>query len=130
MVGLIDEMEAAGWLRRHRSAQARAFKIRLTQVDAVLVSRVNRMIPALEKELGHGLDDRELETMVALLKQLAHARAEPGDTPAPRRPPALTPALCGWGCGARCSATVVSPGPVSQRWVHAEGDVLPGCEPA
>jgi len=32
MVGLIDEMEAAGWVRRHRSSQdRRAFEIRLTR---------------------------------------------------------------------------------------------------
>ncbi len=72
MVGLIDEMEGAGWVRRHRSAQdRRAFEVRLTRAGSALVSRVNRLIPALEEELGHGLDDRERELIVALLKQLA-----------------------------------------------------------
>jgi len=72
MVGLIDEMEVAGWVRRYRSAQdRRAFDVRLTRSGAALVSRVNRLIPALEDELGQGLTDGERQTMVALLKQLA-----------------------------------------------------------
>jgi len=72
MVGLIDEMEAAGWVRRHRSAQdRRAFEIRLTRAGSALVSRVSRLIPTLEEELAHGLNDPEREMMVALLKQLA-----------------------------------------------------------
>ncbi len=72
MVGLIDEMEAAGWVRRHRSAQdRRAFEIRLTRAGCALVFRVNKLIPALEDELGQGLSDSQRQTMVALLKQLA-----------------------------------------------------------
>lgn len=72
MVGLVDEMEAAGWVRRHRSAQdRRAFEIRLTRSGSALVSRIDRLIPALEEELGNGLSDRECKLMVALLKQLA-----------------------------------------------------------
>jgi len=72
MVGLIDEMEGAGWVRRYRSAQdRRAFEVRLTRAGSALVSRVNRLIPALEHELGQGLNDREREMMVTLLEQLA-----------------------------------------------------------
>ncbi|MGI8412027.1 MAG: MarR family winged helix-turn-helix transcriptional regulator [Solirubrobacteraceae bacterium] len=72
MVGLIDEMEAAGWVRRHRSAQdRRAFEIRLTRSGSALVSRVNQLIPALENELGQGLSDSQRQTMLTLLKQLA-----------------------------------------------------------
>ncbi len=83
MVGLIDEMEAAGWVRRHRSAQdRRAFEIRLTRAGSALVSRVNKLIPALEDELGQGLSERQRQTMVALLKQLAQTLAlSPGIHP-------------------------------------------------
>jgi DNA-binding MarR family transcriptional regulator len=76
MVGLIDELEAAGWVRRHRSRQdRRAFDVRLTRSGSALVARVNRLIPALEDEIGQGLSERDRQTMVELLKQLAGALA-------------------------------------------------------
>ncbi len=72
MVGLIDEMEAAGWVRRYRSVKdRRAFEIRLTKAGSALVSRVNKLIPVLEDELGPGLSDSQRQTMLTLLKQLA-----------------------------------------------------------
>ncbi len=72
MVGLIDEMEAAGWVRRHRNEQdRRAFDIRRTRAGSAIVSRVDEMMPALEDELAHGLSDIERATIVALLKQVA-----------------------------------------------------------
>jgi DNA-binding MarR family transcriptional regulator len=72
MVGLIDELEAAGWVRRHRSTQdRRAFDVRLTRSGSALVSRITRLIPALDEEIGQGLSESERQTMIALLKQLA-----------------------------------------------------------
>lgn len=74
MVGLIDEMEAAGWVRRHRSQQdRRAFEVRLTRSGSAVVSRVDKLIPALEDEVGQGLSESDRQTMVGLLKQLAWA---------------------------------------------------------
>lgn len=89
MVGLIDDMEAAGWVRRHRSAQdRRAFDIRLTRAGAAIVSRVNKLIPALEDELGQGLTDDERQAMVVLLKQLARTlELSPGIHPHLGTPP-------------------------------------------
>ena len=53
MVGLIDEMEAAGWVRRHRSQQdRRAFDVRLTRAGAALAVRISTLIPALDAEIG------------------------------------------------------------------------------
>jgi DNA-binding MarR family transcriptional regulator len=77
MVGLIDELEAAGWVQRHRSTRdRRAFGVRLTEAGFALVGQINRrqinrLIPALDDELAQGLTDTERKTMVALLKQVA-----------------------------------------------------------
>ena len=72
MVGLIDELEAAGWVRRHRSSRdRRAFDIRLTRAGAVLVSRISALIPGLDREVGTGLTDTEQRTVVTLLQQMA-----------------------------------------------------------
>lgn len=72
MVGLIDEMEAAGWVRRHRSPQdRRAFEVRLTSSGSTFVARVTELIPALEGQLGQALTESERHAMVRLLKQLA-----------------------------------------------------------
>lgn len=72
MVGLIDEMEAAGWVRRHRSTQdRRAFDVRLTRSGSAVVARVDRLLPALEEDLVHGLSESDRETMVALLQAIA-----------------------------------------------------------
>ena len=91
MVGLIDEMEAAGWVRRHRSqSDRRAFDVRLTSAGAALVSRISKLIPALDAEIGQGLTDSEQRTMIALLQQMASTLGlSPGIHPhlsAPSRP--------------------------------------------
>ena len=53
MVGLIDEMEAAGWVRRHRHQRdRRAFDVRLTRKGSALVTRVDRLIPALDEDIA------------------------------------------------------------------------------
>jgi DNA-binding MarR family transcriptional regulator len=72
MVGLIDELEAAGWVQRHRSTRdRRAFGVRLTETGSALVGQINKLIPALDDELAQGLTDSERKTMVALLKHVA-----------------------------------------------------------
>jgi len=72
MVGLVDEMEAAGWVRRHRSEQdRRAFNIRLTDTGRTLVTQVQDTIAALEQTLTSDLTAEERTTMAALLQRVA-----------------------------------------------------------
>jgi len=72
MVGLIDELETAGWVRRHRSLRdRRAFDVRLTRGGSALVARINKLIPVLDGEVGQGLTDSEQHTLVALLQKMA-----------------------------------------------------------
>src|SRR5215831_16987777 len=102
MVGLIDEMEAAGWVRRHRSQRdRRAFDVRPTRAGAALVSRISMLIPALDAEIGQGLTDSEQHTMVDLLQRMANTLGlHPGIHPGLSRPSRTTvPAM-------RCSLTV------------------------
>jgi DNA-binding MarR family transcriptional regulator len=74
MVGLIDEMEAAGRVRRNRSEQdRRAFDVRLTTSGSALVARVNDLMPALEAEMGQGLDPDERRELVAVLLRVARS---------------------------------------------------------
>jgi len=49
--------------------------VRLTRTGSAVVSRVNKLIPALEEEIGQGLSESEAETMVALLLRLARSSA-------------------------------------------------------
>lgn len=72
MVGLIDEMEAAGWVRRHRNEQdRRAHEIRLSRKGAALVERVDKVIPSLDGEIGAGLSRGERRVLIGLLTRLA-----------------------------------------------------------
>jgi DNA-binding MarR family transcriptional regulator len=72
MVGLLDELEAAGWVERHRRTRdRRAFDVRLTRAGSDVVSQINRLIPILDADLAHGLTEAERQTMVTLLKQVA-----------------------------------------------------------
>jgi DNA-binding MarR family transcriptional regulator len=74
MVGLVDSLEAAGWLRRHRNADdRRAFSLRLTPAGHAIVEQVNDLIPQLDTALGQGLQPNEQRELVALLKQTAQA---------------------------------------------------------
>jgi DNA-binding MarR family transcriptional regulator len=74
MVALIDELEAAGWVRRHRSAQdRRAFELRLTPAGVALLARIDGLQAELEREVGGGLSATEHEKLVALLGQLAQS---------------------------------------------------------
>lgn len=84
MVGLIDELEAAGWVRRHRSQRdRRAFDVRLTRAGSALVSRIGKLITVLDGEVGQGLTETEQHTMIALLQRMAvtldlHPGVHPG----------------------------------------------------
>jgi len=72
MVGLVDDLERAGWARRYRSKRdRRAFEVRLTPSGSALVARVNRMIPGLDSHIGRGLDHREQATLISLLQRVA-----------------------------------------------------------
>lgn len=72
MVGLIDEMEAAGWVRRKRSVtDRRAFNVHLTRTGTSLVSRVSKLIPILDQELGRPLGERDRQILIRLLGKVA-----------------------------------------------------------
>ena len=72
MVGVIDDLEAAGWAERHRNDRdRRAFDVRLTRAGSDLVARVNTLIGTLEAEMVEGLSNSERETIVALLLRVA-----------------------------------------------------------
>jgi DNA-binding MarR family transcriptional regulator len=74
MVGLIDEVEAAGLARRHRSqTDRRAFEVRLTPAGSALVERINGLIPKLDRQLGKGLSPSEQAELAALLRRAADA---------------------------------------------------------
>jgi DNA-binding MarR family transcriptional regulator len=86
MVGLIDDLEAAGWARRHRNEQdRRAFDIHLTEEGARLVHQVDEAIPDVDDEVGRGLTDDERQQMVALLLTMSKAAGlRPGVHPSLR----------------------------------------------
>ena len=105
MVALIDELEGAGWVRRHRSQQdRRAFDVRLTRAGSAVVSRINNLIPVLDAEVGQGLTGSEQHAIVGLLQKMAstldlspgihpglsrplpHSRPAPGPSGDPRPP--------------------------------------------
>jgi DNA-binding MarR family transcriptional regulator len=74
MVGLIDDVEAAGLARRHRSpTDRRAFEVRLTPAGSALVAQVNALIPMLDRTLGEGLSTSERDELTALLRRSADA---------------------------------------------------------
>jgi DNA-binding MarR family transcriptional regulator len=73
MVALIDQLEAAGLVRRERGVQdRRAFHLHLTPTAHTLVTQVNELIPDLDAELGKSLksaDRRQLATQLKLIAQ-------------------------------------------------------------
>lgn len=72
MVGLIDEMEAAGWVARHRSmVDRRAFDVRLTDAGAALVKAVAHDIPDLDDLISRTLTIEQRNVLTALLLQIA-----------------------------------------------------------
>ena len=72
MVALIDEMEAAGWVARHRGeTDRRVFEIRPTDRGANLVSTVNQLIPELDSELTAALSDQQRDQLANALQVIA-----------------------------------------------------------
>jgi DNA-binding MarR family transcriptional regulator len=72
MVGLIDELEAAGWVARHRSVtDRRAFDVRLTGAGSALVSEVVHDLPALDAHLGAALGSDERRVLTELLRRVS-----------------------------------------------------------
>lgn len=93
MVGVIDDLEAAGWAKRHRSDRdRRAFDVRLTKAGSDLVARVNKLIDAFEDELAESLSASERETVVTLLQRVAATlELRPGVHPNLRGPTRSAP---------------------------------------
>jgi hypothetical protein len=71
MVGLIGELETAGWCDVPQPARQAAFDERLTRAGSALVSRITKLIPVLDAEVGQGLTGSEQHMMVELLQQMA-----------------------------------------------------------
>lgn len=75
MVGLIDDLEASGWVRRERHQQdRRAFNVRLTPEGADLTRRIGRLLPELDDAVADGLPIRDRERLARLLVSIAQAR--------------------------------------------------------
>jgi DNA-binding MarR family transcriptional regulator len=73
MVSLIDDLEAAGLVQRHKhSRDRRAFTIRLTDEGADVVRRVAELLPDLDSRIGRGLAKHQRELLIDLLKHIAH----------------------------------------------------------
>lgn len=74
MVGVIDELEAAGLVRRHRSsADRRAFEIHLTDDGVRVVADVTRELVELDRDVGAGLTVGEQRDLADLLGRVAAA---------------------------------------------------------
>lgn len=74
MVGLIDQLERDGWVRRHRGiADRRVFEIRLTPEGREIAERAERVVPALDDELAASLTERQRAQLTAQLERLARA---------------------------------------------------------
>jgi DNA-binding MarR family transcriptional regulator len=72
MVSLIDDLERAGWVRRHRhSHDRRAFHIRLTSAGVRVVQHVEDLLPGLDERIGRGLDADQRQTLLGLLQHVA-----------------------------------------------------------
>lgn len=72
MVALLDEMEAAGWVSRHRGdTDRRVFEIRPTRLGADLVARVNDLLPDLDRTMTAALSDRERDQLTHALRAIA-----------------------------------------------------------
>ena len=72
MVALIDEMEKAAWVSRHRGeVDRRVFEIRATRLGADVVASVNQIIPELDAELTSTLNDTQIEQLTDALRAIA-----------------------------------------------------------
>ena len=72
MVALIDEMEAARWVRRHRGdTDRRVFEIRPTQLGSDLVDQVNELIPDLDHAMTATLSERDRNQLANTLRAIS-----------------------------------------------------------
>jgi DNA-binding MarR family transcriptional regulator len=72
MVGLIDEMEAAGWVRRHRgTSDRRVFEIQTTDTGRELIVAVNELIPELDELLTGELVTADRQALTRALAMIA-----------------------------------------------------------
>lgn len=74
MVAIIDELEAAGWVRRHRSERdRRAFEIKLTSHGATVCRQAVRQAELLEQQVTASLSGPEGQAAAAHLRRIADA---------------------------------------------------------
>lgn len=87
MVAIIDDLEAAGWVERRRSAHdRRAFEIRLTSRGAALNREVAVQVAALDRHVAADLSGPDRRAMVDRLGRIAGAMGlSPGVHPSLRR---------------------------------------------
>jgi DNA-binding MarR family transcriptional regulator len=72
IVALIDEMEAAGWVERHRGeSDRRVFEIRPTAAGLEIVAAVNELIPVIDDELLGSLSAAQRRQLTAALRTVA-----------------------------------------------------------
>lgn len=72
MVGLVDELEGAGWVRRRRNqSDRRAFDIILTARGAAMARRANAVIPPLDQRLAAALTPAQHRSLSAALSVVA-----------------------------------------------------------
>ena len=72
IVGLVDRLEARGWIeRRTSSSDRRARSLFLTSAGRAVLDRIATVSAEHEAELTHGLDTTERKRLVKLLRRLA-----------------------------------------------------------
>ena len=72
MVDLVDELEAAGWVRRQRSdVDRRAFALRLTPAGRTIVKQANEQVPLIDRQLATRLTPMERSALVEMLQGVA-----------------------------------------------------------
>jgi len=81
LVGLLNELEADGWIERRRSPEDRRRHIvELTGAGREILSRAEFALAAVENEVFSALDDADRETLHALLARVVsgdHSCTEP-----------------------------------------------------
>jgi DNA-binding MarR family transcriptional regulator len=72
---LLDRMEAAGLISRHRGGQDRRFvSTQITEKGLKLLERIDRELPAIHnRQLGH-ISQRRLRELIELLEEVRSAR--------------------------------------------------------
>jgi DNA-binding MarR family transcriptional regulator len=99
MVGLIDQLEERGLVRRERHPRdRRAHQLQLTDQAHAVLAQANGAVDELEDEIFAGFDDREHSRLIALLRRAAK-QADLPDSIHPglrRRRRANVPATSDW----------------------------------